>query len=168
MKVFQATESSETISFNHVQVRWLILRRTLTHLLVGIAGALAVSRLLIFAQVSAADPTTFVSVAALFAAVPSSRRRRVPIPSCGWIRSLLFDSNDVDSKEFVLSLVPFPELIIVSSWLSSSWARVLCGVSGVAVRFGVGRGRGRAAMTLVAVPKIVREPVRLAEEHDSA
>src|ERR1700687_2527995 len=98
MKVFQATESSETISFNHVQVRWLILRRTLTHLLVGIAGALAVSRLLIFAQVSAADPTTFVSVAALFAAVPSSRRRRVPIPSCGWIRSLLFDSNDVDSK----------------------------------------------------------------------
>jgi ABC-type antimicrobial peptide transport system permease subunit len=55
------------------QVRWLILRRTLAHLVVGltvgIGGALALSRLLILAQVSAADPTTFVSVAALFAAV---------------------------------------------------------------------------------------------------
>jgi hypothetical protein len=33
------------------------------------AHALALSRLLILAQVSAADPVTFVSVAALFAAV---------------------------------------------------------------------------------------------------
>jgi putative ABC transport system permease protein len=55
------------------QVRWLILRRTLLQLAVGltvgIGGALALSRLLILAQVSAADPATFVSVAALFTAV---------------------------------------------------------------------------------------------------
>ena len=54
-------------------MRWLILRRTLVHLAVGITvgigWALALSRLLILAQVSAADPATFVSVAALFAAV---------------------------------------------------------------------------------------------------
>jgi putative ABC transport system permease protein len=55
------------------QVRWLILRRTLAQLAVGltigIGGSLALSRLLILAQVSAADPVTFVSVALLFAAV---------------------------------------------------------------------------------------------------
>jgi hypothetical protein len=55
------------------QLRWLILRRTFVYLAVGttvgIGGAMALSRLLILAQVSAADPATFASVAALFAAV---------------------------------------------------------------------------------------------------
>ena len=55
------------------QVRWLILRRTFVHLAVGITvgigGALALSRLLILTQVSAADPATLASLAALFSAV---------------------------------------------------------------------------------------------------
>jgi ABC-type antimicrobial peptide transport system permease subunit len=55
------------------QVRWLILRRTLAQLavglMIGLGGSLALSRPLILAQASAADPVTFVSVALLFAAV---------------------------------------------------------------------------------------------------
>jgi putative ABC transport system permease protein len=55
------------------EVRWLILRRALAQFAIGLTlgtvGALALNRVLILAQVSAVDPATFVSVAALFAAV---------------------------------------------------------------------------------------------------
>ena len=57
------------------QVRWLIFRRALAQLafglMLGAVGAAALTRLLIRAHVSAADPATLVSVAALFAAVSS-------------------------------------------------------------------------------------------------
>ena len=57
------------------QVRWLILRRALAQLafglMLGAVGAAVLTRVLILAHVSSADPATLVSVAALFAAVSS-------------------------------------------------------------------------------------------------